>query len=99
MATLDQGALQSMGGVILGNDVASAMDAVRQLHYVKEHAGGVVAAHVENVNEAMVRAGDGSVLQEAAIFPFERRPVGKSIAPHNLDAVIISQFIAAEPHF
>ena len=63
----------------MGNDVASATDAIRQLHYVKEYAGGVVAAHVENVNEAMVRAGDGGVLQEAAIFPFERRPVGKSV--------------------
>ena len=87
------------GGVAGGDDVASAVNAVCQLHHVVEKPGGVVAAHVQDGNQAVVGPGDGRVLQDAPVFALERAAVGEGVFVDELHGVIDADFTASQPDF
>ena len=87
------------GGVAGGVDVPPAVNAICQLHHVVEESGGVVAAHVQDGNQAVMGSGDGRVLQDAPVFALERAAVGEGVFVDELHGVMDADFAASQPDF
>ena len=83
MAVKEQIALQRARLVIVGIDLAASRLVVRQLHHVVKII--FPAAYVEDVDLAVVRAGDGLEFQDAFELSLERPIVVERAAPNDFD--------------
>src|SRR5687767_652846 len=89
---------QSFWRVMLGINLLPGGLVIPQLHDVIEVPSVIVAAHVQDVNEAGMLPRDGGELLDAAELAFERPGVMELVAINNFDGVESANGIARQPN-